>query len=217
MSPPNSHWVVHNLERRTGLQVLERSVKNLMLLVSLLTLNLAQADLLVVREDAHRDGKPSYAVGVVTPKFEAWTFAQPGFPLWEFGRTEWFQLNRRSGVLAGGYVSYWQVTKQLYVEPWSMWKTTIGTTQLTAKVAAYAPLNGGSWWLYSDQTAVTWPVTKRTSLGVATDWWLIEGSKPAAGIGPVANFTVGTVGVSLRALHGKNEADSCRLEVTCPF
>jgi len=188
-----------------------------LMLASLLTLSIAQAGTLVVREDYQDGREPKLAAGVILPKVEVWAFSQPDFPIYEVGRMERWQLGARSSVLAGGYISYWDRPQQLYLEPYSIWRTTIGTTILTAKLAAYMPLNGGAWQAYSDQMSITWPVGQNVTAGLTTRWWLMEGAKPSAGIGPMVTLKTGDLTWLARATFQNNRVTVVRLEAKLAF
>jgi len=190
--------------------------KHLMTLLALLTVVGAQAqDAWMIRTDAREGRKPGTTVALLTSELEVWAVNLPGFPLYEVGRTNYWKLGENTSVLAGGYVSYWPKSDQWFIEPWSLWRHTTGNTRLMGKLAAYAPLNGGPWYLYSDGVAATYQVTPTFDAGLAADWWLVSGQKPAAGIGAVANFSLGDhARLSLRALKGFNEPDTIRFELT---
>lgn len=188
----------------------------MMMLVTLLTIASANAqDALLVRTDTRDGRKPGLTVGYMSPELELWAFNVPQFPLYEVGRTNYWKLGESTGVLAGGYVSWWPKSDQWFIEPWSLWQHTSGNTRLMGKVAAYMPLDGGPWYLYSDQVAATYQVTPQLNVGPAADWWLVSGSKPSAGVGAVANLSLGEhARFSVRALKGFNEPDTVRFELT---
>ena len=192
------------------------------LLVSLWVLNLmtmaVRADVLIGRMETGDGREPSYTLGVCTnegPEF--WAFAVPNFPILEFGYTHYFPLGKRSGVLAGGYVSRWCEVNQWYAEPIAIGFTRLGDWKVKAFFGAYAPLNGGPWQLYSNPTQITTAVTPNVDLGVAGTCWFTQGAKPTFGFGPTGSLKVGDLTFSARALVGINQQNSVRFEVTCPF
>lgn len=190
-------------------------MRNLMMALFVLTLSVTAAtaqEALMVRTDLKSDREASYTVGVLTPELEVWAFALPDFPILEAGRLGYWQLGKDASVLAGGYLSYWTVTDQLYVEPYSIWKARAGDAACTTKLGAYAPLNGGDWQLFGDAN-VSWQVTDSLSAGPATDWWFTEGRQPTFGLGVAATYKTESAAFGVRGLARPGGSYELRMEV----
>lgn len=188
----------------------------------LLTLSIAQATTLTVREDARDGRKPSYTLGLADGSgLRAWGFgANTAAPVWEVGWVTPRSLRVASHltVLAGGYVSYWQGERSLYVEPWCLTKWQQGRWCASIKLSGYIPVTGQGWKLFSDNAEASYRLTPRWSVGLAAgDAWLVSGKKPRVGVGATTTFRTGTVSITVRALHGINEPDGVRFETSLPF
>ncbi len=177
----------------------------------------ALADQVFVREDWKPDKKEATSVGVVLKPVELFVYGYPASPKFEAGKRWLIPFNQRGSVLTGGFLSYWEQPKELYLESWSLLKQKVGTTDLYARLIGYAPLDGGHWRLCSDQMSMTWSLAKRVSAGLAADWWLADNAKPTAGAGPIINFRIGQSMLTLRALYGARQPDALRVETFCPF
>lgn len=194
------------------------------LLVSLLVVvSSANADMLLGRMDASTGRESGYTFGYCHDvgkggSLEAWTFAQPNFPIYEVGYSHYLPLSGKTGVLACGYVSYWSKVDQWFAEPAAILLSRVGDLKLKAFWGAYAPLNGGAWQLYCNPTSLMAPVTRRLDLGVATTCWFAEGAKPTFGVGPTASLKIGSdLTLGAWALMGVNQPDTVRLEAKLTF
>ena len=192
-------------------------MKTLMLV--LVVISSANADMLMGRVDAKDGREPGYTFGYCHESgAEVWTFSQPNFPIWEAGYSTYVPLNKRTGVLVAGYISRWEKVDQWFVEPTAIVFSRIGNLKLKAFWGAYAPLNGGAWQLYSNPTSLMAPVTRRLDLGIATTCWFTEGAKPTFGVGPTASLKVGSdLTLGAWALMGVNQPDTVRLEAKFTF
>lgn len=176
----------------------------------------ASSEYLDLRADGRSGGKPNLTVGGGNAAIDVWAFNVPGFPVLEVGHLEQIKLGHRGSSLVGGYVSYWEKAHQLYLEPWSKTTVQLGSWDLTAKLAGYAPLTGGGGWqLYSDQTSLVKRVGRDTKIGVYGTFWATEGQKLSGSLGPCASFQLGGhAQLNLRYGLGLGESNSLRVELT---
>lgn len=182
----------------------------------------AQAQSVTLREDMRDGRKPSLTFGLAgSGGLRLWGLNANKAPTWELGMVtpQPIKITSNLSVTAGGFASYWQGEKRVYLEPWSYTRLQVGRWSVAAKLSAYLPwLGGGSWKLFSDRTECLYRVTPRWSLGLAAgDAWLVSGKKPRIGVGPTLTGRLGTVSVTGRLLYGVNEPNSLRVETTLPF
>jgi hypothetical protein len=177
----------------------------------------AQADSLTFRSDLQKAGhgpsaKPSYTIGAVASVGELWVFSPTSYPIVEAGRLHFQNLGKQANVLVGGYLSYWTVPHQTYVEPFSIWQLTMGNTKVNSKLAAYAPLGHGEWQTFGEAN-VSWPLANGLTAGPAADWWLTEKQKPSFGLGAALTYRASHVSIGVRGL-ARPHSQELRLEVT---
>ena len=188
-----------------------KTLTTLALAVTLLGIP-AQADSLTLRSDLKEGRKPSYSLGAVATVGELWVFNPTAYPIVEAGRLHFQPLGKQANVLVGGYLSYWTVPHQTYVEPFSIWRMTTGNTRVYAKAAAYAPLGKGEWQTFGE-TSVSWPLARGLSAGPAADWWLTERRKPTLGLGAAVTYKASHASFTVRGLC-RPHSQELRLEVT---
>lgn len=171
------------------------------------------------RFDGYRGSSPTYAIGVVRPELEFWAFTLPTFPDLEIGKLFSVPAGKNFTVLAGGYAVSWPNAKQYFALPWVYAQASEGSTKLTVQLASYLPVNGGPTIFFSDESSVTYSLSKKLDAGVAAAFWNQPGSRLPLRFGPVIKAQLSkNVGLSARALlFGGRAADSFRLELTTSF
>lgn len=170
-----------------------------------------QAQSLTLRTDLKENKKASYTAGLIAPQGELWLYGATTYPIVEIGRLHFQPLGERASVLVGGYLSYWTVPHQTYLEPFTIWKGRLGKTNLYAKIAGYAPIGKGDWQTYGEASA-SWGIAKGLSVGPAADWWLTDGQKPTWGLGASATLKGQHSALTVRGLC-RARSQELRIEV----
>ncbi len=176
----------------------------------------ADGNLLIGRVDAGVGRQPGYSVGVITPKLEAWSFAN-GTDL-EIGRLWPVYKSNYSLVLLGGYAAAWSDSQQYFFVPWLTAKVWRKRLRASADVAGYLPVNGGPTVLLLSDAFVGYQATGRVSLGVGSGFFHVADYLKGAPIGPSVKLRLGDqTNVSARYLFGVSGSSSFRLQVNRGF
>lgn len=198
-----------------------RSKKNRMAGLSAIALLLAVSGTVyggewsVLSQTDMKAGNISFTNAFVSPKLEVWCFNHPNFRIWEVGRLGVVDAGKSRLTLLGGYLSYQEVTEDLFAEGFAIHKKDFGNSwNLHSAGGFYAPLTGGSWSLFSPETRLVKPVQKGTEVGLAGDLWWFEGARADFRVGPIVRFSGDAGTLSLRYFP---EDKFARFEVAAPI
>lgn len=142
---------------------------------------MVRADTLILRSDFMRGAEGSHTLYLLTPDCEVIAWGIDDFESFELGKLVPVYVDGNTFISAGGYVSYWSVPQQWYVEPWVFSKKQIGKTTFKANLAAYIGHGKPQW--FSTDTRVLYTVRDRLELGVAGHFY-----EKTGGVGPAAQF-----------------------------
>ena len=169
--------------------------------------------LLISRLDGSEGAPSSQTIGVITPEFEAWGFGVDGpAPSYELGRL--WPVD--TGILAGGYVSWWPHQRQLYLEPLVLLQKQVGDVLLTSCQGIYIPLGDGQLAWFSGDTSVTTEIAENWRAGVSAHWWHQEDFE-ALHFGPSVSVRTGKFNLLGRYYPFGNSQATWRLEASTSF
>jgi len=189
----------------------------LLVVVMVLASMAAHADgTLFQRLDMARGAEPSWTTAWLDSSgLELWSFCQPDFPMYEVGKLWPVKAGKGDCALFGGYVSWWDKTNQVFLEPFAVYNHDLGADwKFESAGGAYVPLNNGPWVLYTNQVAVSHPVGKSVRAGIfVTNWWQ-EGVGNSVGIGPKLEVNSGDTSWLFRYAFGVagGAPDTARVE-----
>lgn len=181
----------------------------------------AVADTAVGWVDFGRDSKPSFANGYChSSDWEAWSFSQPTFPIYEIGKLEVVDKQKNSLTLSGAYLSHWAKTGQTFAEPFAIRVGQLGNNwSYKIKYGVYLPLDGGSFAHFSDEMSIVKTVDKKNGLqlGVAGKFYDEEGAFGFVMAGPIVRLKFNETTVALRYSPFGNGPNQARVEFSTNF
>lgn len=143
----------------------------------------AHADTLILRSDFMKGVEGSHTLCLLTPECEVIAWGIDDFESFELGKLVPVHVDKDTFISVGGYVSYWSVPEQWYVEPWVFAQQQMGAATVKANLAAYIGHGKPQW--FSTDTRVLYAVSERLQLGVAGHFYDKTG-----GAGPATQFQV---------------------------
>src|SRR3989339_973656 len=177
---------------------------------------IAIADTAVGWIDCGKNAKPSFVSGYLhSSGWEAWSFAQLTFPIYEVGKLKVVDKTANTLTLGGAYLSHWVKTDQNYIEPFVLgFGNLFNDWSYKVKLGAYAPLNGGPWAVFSDEVSVVRKLDQkgRVQLGVGGKFYDEEGAQGFVMAGPIARLKFDETAITLRYSPIGNRPNQARVE-----